>query len=264
MPDLSTLTGRLLDIELGSEDSTVLFTTARREAAVNEGIREFADLTECFRRSRQWTVTSTALFWNLLSTDVGSTDYVRLASERGPAFFIYSSLGSTQVRVLAGEELPQRSLRYMDVYEPNWQAQQLVTSSAYRTPDRFLLGGTQIAFWPRPSTSGSSAVFSGHVDYVAFPPRLTAATDVPYTVDGVIRYDLRPYHQAAVHYAAAQLEKLRKNIEGVQQQTQMFLSYVQRYLTANRPRGGTAITTTRQYLRERPLRGRGTSEDPRT
>ena len=264
MPDLSTLSGRLLDNELGSEDSTVLFTTARRQAAVNDGMREFADLTECFRRDAIWTITSTAMFWNLL-TDVGSTDYVRLPTERGATFWVYSSLGSTELRILSGDELPQHSVRFMDIHHPNWQSEQSAASTVYQEPSMYILTGTNLVFYPRPSTAGgSSAVFQGNVPYVAYPPTMVSSTDVPFTIGGIPRQDLRPYHQGFVHYAAAQLEKLRKNVEGVQQQTQLFLSYVQRYLTANRPRGGTAITTTRQYLRERPLRGRGASEDPRT
>ena len=45
----SSLYSARLDRELGTDDSTVLFTTARRKAAINEGQAEFADLTECLR-----------------------------------------------------------------------------------------------------------------------------------------------------------------------------------------------------------------------
>jgi hypothetical protein len=51
MTQFSSLWGRLLTQELGTDDSTQLFTDARRKAAINDGIREFADLTECFVRT---------------------------------------------------------------------------------------------------------------------------------------------------------------------------------------------------------------------
>jgi hypothetical protein len=44
----SSLYGARLDEELGTDDTSDLFTTARRKSAINRGVREFAELTECF------------------------------------------------------------------------------------------------------------------------------------------------------------------------------------------------------------------------
>jgi hypothetical protein len=37
-----------LHTELGTNDTAVLFTTAKRKKAINEGLRQFAALTECW------------------------------------------------------------------------------------------------------------------------------------------------------------------------------------------------------------------------
>jgi hypothetical protein len=44
------LYGESLNRELGSDDTTQLFTTVRRKAAINEAQREFARVTECYTR----------------------------------------------------------------------------------------------------------------------------------------------------------------------------------------------------------------------
>jgi hypothetical protein len=46
--DFVTLYGLELDRELGSADRTVLFTTARRKAAINAAQLEWVKRTECF------------------------------------------------------------------------------------------------------------------------------------------------------------------------------------------------------------------------
>lgn len=254
MPNLSTLSGRLLDVELGSEDSTVLFTTSRREGAINDGLREFADLTECWTRTAGITVTSTAFQYDLHSTAViPDQDFVRFAADRAVEFRYFSSNGSTVVTTLTGESLPQHTLRWEDATNPDWQGGDV--SSGLQLPEAFFVnpasGALFLGFTPRPSSGISSAVFTATVPYVAYHPSLTASTQVPYSLNGLTRNDLRPYHQAAVHYAAAQLEKLRKNTEASQQQMQLFVSYVRRYLDSVRIKGGNAIRYTRQYLRER-------------
>jgi len=63
-----TLYSDLLDYELGTNDSAVLFTTARRKASVNEGLREFADLTECWTRESTITCSNGVATYSLMST----------------------------------------------------------------------------------------------------------------------------------------------------------------------------------------------------
>jgi hypothetical protein len=53
-----------------------------------------------------------------------------------------------------------------------------------------------------------------------------------------------------VHYAAHDLEKLRKDPEASDRQLQKFLGYVQRYIAAIKPKGGKTLRQTRSYFRE--------------
>jgi hypothetical protein len=73
---------------------------------------------------------------------------------------------------------------------------------------------------------------------------------VPFTFGSTVRTDLEPYHQAVVHFAAAELEKLRLNTEAVQIQTQLALGYVQRFLQTMQPKGGMQVRFGRNYLSE--------------
>ena len=57
-----------LDYELGTNDSAVLFTTARRKASINDGLREFADLTECWVRASTIVCSNGVAQYNLHST----------------------------------------------------------------------------------------------------------------------------------------------------------------------------------------------------
>src|SRR5207344_1216016 len=85
----SMYSGRL-DEELHT-DSTVLFTKARRKNAINRGIKEFAELTECFVKWSTVVITSTAAEYDL-NTAITSTDYIRLA--KTPIEFYYTDASS--------------------------------------------------------------------------------------------------------------------------------------------------------------------------
>ena len=50
MAQFSALYDDALHTELGTNDTSVLFTTARRKHQINEGLRQFAALTECVVR----------------------------------------------------------------------------------------------------------------------------------------------------------------------------------------------------------------------
>ena len=95
------------------------------------------------------------------------------------------------------------------------------------------------------------------VPYVANPDPLTSDTQEPY---GSQRVDLRPWHQASVHYAAHVLEKLRRDDQASQAQLQQFLGYVSRYLQNTRKKGGQVLSQARSYFQ---TRSRQTDRDPR-
>jgi len=257
----STLYTARLDEELGTDDSTVLFTTARRKAAINRGVAEFADLAECFVKWSTIACTGTVGEYDLLQSSVlGATDFVRLAKE--PIEFQYTD-ASSNVTVLAGQDdLPHRSIKWLDDYEPGWRLSTVASTQmqlpmlTYERPDG---GARYLGFWPTPST-GSSAAIVARVPYVAAPPVLTSDTSEPYSG----RVDLRSFHQAAVHYAAHQLEKLRRDDQASDRQLQKFLGYVARYAQSIRKKGGNTVTQARSYFTRNRFRATNASEDPRT
>jgi hypothetical protein len=265
MTQFSSLWNRLLTQELGTDDSAQLFTDARRQAGINDGIFEFADLTECFVRVATITWPGGTGEVNLHASSIlADQDFVRIAAKQSVTFRYTDAAGN--VTVLAGSDLPQTDVAWLDRYEPGWQIS-TVASSLQQLPQKFYLrpngGALLLGFWPTPST-GSSASIAVTVPYVAKPPVLqsTDATAEPYTVSTGVRADLRIYHRASVHYAAHQLEKLRRDDQASDRQLQRFLSYVTRYAQAMRQKGGTALTFARTYFR-RSL-GRDDVQDPRT
>ena len=255
----SSLYGRSLDQELGSEDSTVLFTTARRKAAINDGLKEFADLTECLVRVSTVTVTGGTGEYDLhASSIISDQDFLRLAADQ-PVEFHYTD-ASSLTTYLSGADLPERTVRWLDNYEPGWRGS--TGSTGVQTPHVFYQraegGSWLLGFYPVPST-GSSASAKAIVPYVADPSPLTSDTQQPFTVGGSVRRDLMPYHRAAVHFGAHQLEKLRRDDAAADRQLQKFMGYVTRYLQSLRKKGGTSLTFARQYFRRE---SGGT--DPRT
>jgi len=260
MPTFSTLTGRLLDQELGSADSTNLFTTAKRNAAINDGHKEFARLTQCLEIRSSITITGGTAEYNLLSTTVLPSLTFQEWSQT-PVEFRYTD-ASAQTQILAGDDLPRRDVLWLHKYAPGWQIS-TVASSVQQLPqlwyERIDGPSRYLGFYPVPST-GSSASAKVFVTYIGQPNDMSASTDEPFTINSAVRTDLRPYHMALVHYAAAQLEKLRRDYDASQTQMQAFVGYVTAWLHAHRRPGGTHVTPARSYFRWR----RGRVEDPRT
>lgn len=251
MTQFSSLYGTRLDRELATDDSTALFTTARRKAAINEAIEEWAELTECLQRQTSVTITGGTAEYDLNSTTViPGGDFIRFSKEQ--VQFRYTD-ASSNVTVLAGEDFPRRDVNWLNAYEPGWQIS-TVASSIQQLPSAYYLrpdgGNLYLGFWPTPST-GSSASAEAIIPYVPRPTPLTSDTAEPFTINSSVRTDLRPFHQGLVHFAAHQLEKLRRDDQASQMQLQKFLGYVTRYLQQTRIKGGTHITTARNYFSAR-------------
>lgn len=261
MTQFSTLYGARLDEELGSQDSTVLFTTARRKAAINQGQEEFARLTKCCVRHSTLTIASTASEYDLVdATTFPNADFVEWASD--PVEFRYTDLAGI-VTVLAGSDLPRRDVPWLSRSIPGWQVSTVAAGTeqmpmlwydAVRGPHHYL------GFYPAPS-SGSSASMEAHLFYIARPAPMTSDTAEPFTFSSSVRTDLRPFHKALPHYAAYQLEKLRKDPEASDRQYQRFLVYVTQWLQDQRRRGGSVVTYARNYFRRRD--GSWWQDDPR-
>jgi hypothetical protein len=256
MPNLSTLAGRLLTQELGSDDSTVLFTTDRRNGALFDGVREFADITECFIKRSTVTLTGGVSEYDLhASTIVAGQDFIRFAADQ-PVEIQYTDASSLTTYHVP----PEKTVRWLDEHMAGWRTSTI--SSGMQIPQycyrRAEGGHLYLGFTPQPST-GSSASMRVLVPFVAYPATSTSSTWVPFTADGQVRYDLQPFHQGLVHYAAHQLEKLRRDEQASDRQLQKFTVYVQRYWQALRRKGGGTVAFAKSYFRRQTQ-----AEDPRT
>src|SRR5688500_11460275 len=93
MATFSALYDDALHTELGTNDTAVLVTSARRKHAINEALRQFADLTECLVRQSTITASSGVQEYNLHSTTVlPGGDFLRVATQP-PVFQISDSNG---------------------------------------------------------------------------------------------------------------------------------------------------------------------------
>lgn len=253
MTIFSSLYGSWLDQELHT-DQTELFTTAKRKQAVNKGAKEFARLTECLQRRATVTLTGGTAEYDLNSTAViPGGDFLMFSKE--DVEFRYTN-ASAQLTILAGDDLPRRDVHWLNRYRAGWQTS-TVASSVMQLPETHYVRADGpalfLGFTPVPST-GSSASIAAVIPYLADCPTMSSATDEPYTFNSSVRIDLRPYHQAAVHYAAYLLEKLRPDEQASQRQLQFFMGYVSRYLQNLRVKGGRAVMTAKNYFNQRAAR----------
>lgn len=252
MPQFSSLYGNRLDEELGTDDSTVLFTTARRKRAINRGAEEFAKLTQCCVRRVTFTVTGGVAEYDLNSTAVIPAQDFNFFDVDGIEFRYTDA--SSNVTVLAGrDQIPRRDIDWLNQYQPNWQ-QSTVASTTMQLPQfhyvRYDGAQLNLGFTPVPST-GSSASAVCKLTYVANAPVMVNDTDQPYTFNSTQRVDLNSYHQALVHYGAYVLEKLRRDDQASDRQMQFFLSYVARYNSDQRIKGGRQIRQGKNYFKRR-------------
>lgn len=262
MTQWSTLVAARLDTELGSSDSTVLYTSARREAALLEGEREFARLTECLIRQSTITCSNGVAEYDLLTN---TSNYTHVAAQQ-PEYRLVSSLStaSGSTRHTAGSDFLRTDIERLNREDPGWR-----DSTGASAPQSWYLrrDAAQVLFGiTPPPTIASSESGALLVPYIAAPTQSTisaGSTGEPYTFGGSsVRTDLRPYHQALVHWGAHKLFKLRRDTEASQIQLQVFLGYVTAYLQEQQPRGGDRITLNRTYFREASRR-RERVTDPR-
>lgn len=257
MATFQTLYDDALHTELGTNDTSVLFTTARRKAAINEGMRQFADLAECYVKQSTISTTNGTQEFNLNSTTViARGDYLRIASQ-GPVYQVSDSNGLSQT--LSGNDFPQLSVPYLDNAQTGWRSTNtgIPTGWYLRSSGGALLFGLDRIVGLSTSSTETAQII---LPYIAKPSSMTTDTAIPYTdtTAGLIRNDLQPYHQALAHYGAYKLELLRKDKEASKEQLASFLGYVQRYKDATRPRGNRVVRAAVSYFRNaRGSRDRG-------
>lgn len=249
MTIFSSLYGTRLDEELGTDDSTVLFTTARRKRAINRGAFEFANLTQCLERRATFTVTGGTFEYDLNSTvNVPGGDFNQFSPD-GLEFRYTDAAGN--VTILSGrDQIPRRDMDWLNQYQSGWQLS-TVAAGTMQLPAYHYVRQDGPAFWlgftPVPS-SGSSASMSVSLSYIAQAPTMVNDADQPFTFNSSVRLDLNTYHQALVHYGAHQLEKLRRDDQASDRQYQKFLQYAQRYFSDMRIKGGRQIRQARSYF----------------
>lgn len=241
------LYGARVDEELGNADSTMLFTTARRKFGVNEGIRQFADLTECYIRESTISCSNAVSEYSVLSTvNVPGADFSRLGKPQ-PEFVFTDSNDIVTYR--SGDDFRRTTWEELNERHQGWRTSTGGMPQVYY--ERVNAGVRVVGLYP-PPTVGSSQSAKVRLPYVAVPFELTDDTHVPFqqSSGGPTRTDLAPYHMAFAHYAAHQLEKLRVAPDDGARQLQFFAAYVQRFLGAVNPKGGRVVKAVRNYFSE--------------
>lgn len=241
------LYGAKLDIELGT-DSTVLFTTARRKSAINEAVLDFIRRTGLTKRYGSIPlVTGTAEY----SLDV-MAGYRHI--DGAPSIKIVT--GSTTRYIQGPMAFPRYDVEQLDADAPGWKASPNGTPSAwYLKRDG---AQTYVGVTPAPDTTGSTWTLI--VPYVSAPPGpMIDDEDAPLEFTdgfptGYPVFEFYLYHQALVHYAAARLEALRKNYDGIKWQLAQYQSYVSDWFRLQQKDSNPHIPLVRNYYRERPNR----------
>lgn len=253
MPTFEQLWRTRLDVELNSV-STVLFTSTRRQQAINDAQAEFTDLTECLIRQSSITCSCNVTEYQLLSSGVlgGSTDYTRLAPQG--VEYLHTDSNGRITQASGPEDFPERPLPWRHRHDAHWRE----STTPVQVPTGYYLrtdGGNLYLGLNEPPDIGSSEAASVVVPYVARPAPMASSSAEPFTVNSSVRTDLRTYHQALPHFAAYRLLPLQGKTQEAAGQLQIFLSYVTRYQQAQRPRGGQVVSLARNYFAE--ARGRG-------
>lgn len=234
------LYGSELDHELGSSDTTELFTTLRRKAAINRAQREFARLTQCFVVELSIAL-SAATFYNLDSESGGL--FVNFMAR---PFRLKRTVTATSAT--SQTRLTRRDEAWLDRERPGWRDR-----PASGTPDvwAFIVrgGANEIALDPAPNIP-STETWSLEAPLLLNPADMTADGDVPFTYAGDPQTAIEPYHPALAHFAASRLERLRKDREAEESQLAKFGAYVQDWKATRRVRGGDQrVLQVRDYLK---------------
>lgn len=234
------LYGVELDRELGSSQ-TSLFTTVARKAAINAAQLEWAKRTECLQLQ-----ASVALVDAVQETDLETslTDFMWIARQ-GISIKIVSS---TQTRYIEGDDLAVTSVERLNAEEPGWRAVDAATPMKVYT--RRVGGAMYLGLHPAPSIDVTET-WTALVPYVIYPTDMSADGDQPFTVSANVLLSMKPWHRALVHYAAYDLEKLRKDQARSAAQLQLFELEVAKFIGVEKPKGGQRVRFAVNYRRPR-------------
>lgn len=241
------LYGERLTRELGSEDTTHLFTTARRKAAVNEAALEWVKQTESFVKQASIVLVNGTREYDLESSAVLTADDFLWVAAQGVEYAL-TVTATGVVTYRSGDDFPRKDLPLLHRESPGWRA-----TSATALPASWYLrhdGGKTYLGLSEPPLIAAGETAAVTLPYVAKPLSLSADADVPYSVSSDALEVLEPWLQGIVNYAAALLEPLRKNYQGEQRQRTLFAAQVADYLQRRRPKGGQQILVSRAYYRQ--------------
>ncbi len=237
----SEMYGTKLDRELGTGDRTQRFTTVLRKEYVNEGVQKFNEDTGCYTKRVSLALVDATSEYDLENVATfASEDFLRPALV-GASIAITTTASGT-VRYLEGDDFQFVTEEELNATKPGWRAW------SPGTPTHWFFRGTgatyAIGLFPAPDVPATET-WALLWPYVAKSPVLSADNEVPYER----RIHLIPYHDAIVAYAAAQLEKLRKNWDGVDRQLRAFSVGVAKYKVDQAPPRGGHVRLGRDYRR---------------
>lgn len=238
-----TLYGTALDAELGTDDRTSLFTTAKRKAAINDGQRWFNNETACLIRTGSFSVTDGTSEYDL-EAQISAGDFIRLSPKQSPEIWVEKA--ATDTRYFAGDSFQRRDVEYLNRYEEGWRLSTGYPESWYLRAE----GGTTLfGIYPQPDVL-TGETWTAKVPYVAEPADMTLDADIPFTVSGNALIAVEPWHDALVYYAASELEKLRKGTDRSLYFFQRAQARVQDYMDKKRVPGGKPVRLARSYRQD--------------
>lgn len=251
----SRLYGDLLSTELGSADGDPVsgmtpgqrFTTPRRKDRINDAMQEFNRLTECFTRSFPVPIVDGTQEIDILA-GITPGDFLSVAKQ---GLEVQQVNAGGHLTTYSGPDLERFEIALLNAKFPGWRTASKGVPSAYYTREE---GGQYLIGFNVPIAVGAGETWTLLVPYIASVPVMVSDNDEPFTVGGLVKKVLRPWHQGLVHYASAKLELLRRDVTASQAQMQAFSGYVADYLQQRRPKGGQTVQLAREYFRERPAR----------
>lgn len=202
------LYGTRLDEALGSGDRSGLFTVALRQQAINDAQLWFLTETSCL--SKTWPIGLVQGQGEYdLEEIITDETFLFINPRQGPRIEMTTS--TSQTTVLAGEdEFPRRTVPWLNQYRSGWQVESPAMPDCWYEREegaQSILGVVSAPNIP----AGDTWVLQ--VPYVYRPSTLVADGDEPFTVSGVTKRSIAPWHDALSFRAASRLELLRKGLD---------------------------------------------------
>jgi hypothetical protein len=244
MAAFSDLYGEHLSRELGSSDTTQLFTTVRRKAAINRAQEWFVTQTECITKTAEITLADGIAVYDL-EIEIPDDAFLAIATKRTAPYL--KQVASTTTRYMTGDEFVRRDVMWLDQYEAGWRERTSAIPVAWYEEQEG--GERRVGVTPPPSVAAGET-WTLYVPYIVLPSDMTADADEPFTVDGDPKRSLKPWHDVLALFAASELEKLRKGLERSTFLRQQAEQGVLDFLDKQRVPGGKSVRVARSYRRD--------------